>query len=139
MFFFTPVHYVAVLIAALSSMVVGFLWYSPLLFAKPWMKLSGLDEKSMNAAKKNMPMTYTASFFMSLVMAYVTAILINSLLVSTLQEGLMLALLVWLGFVATTMVTGVLFQRVPWKLFFINSGYQLVSMLVVSAILTIWI
>lgn len=139
MFFFTPVHYSAVLIAALSSMVVGFLWYSPLLFAKPWMKLSGLDEKSMNAAKKNMPMMYTASFLMSLVMAYVTAILINSLLVSTLQEGLMLAFLVWLGFVATTMVTGVLFQRVPWKLFFINSGYQLVSMLVVSAILTIWI
>jgi len=139
MFFFTPIHYVAVLAAALSSMVVGFLWYSPLLFAKPWMKLSGLDEKSMNAAKKNMPITYTASFLTSLVMAYTIAVLINSMLIATLAEGLILGGLVWLGFVATTMVTGVLFQRVVWKLFFINSMYQLVSVLVMSTILTLWI
>ena len=139
MFFFTPIHYGAVLGAALSSMVVGFLWYSPLLFGKPWMKLSGLDEKRMNAAKKNMPITYAASFLMSLITAYTTAILISSLLVSTLQEGLILGSIMWLGFILTTMGTGVLFQRVPWKLFFINSGYQLVSMLIMSTILTLWI
>ncbi|MGA8765091.1 MAG: DUF1761 domain-containing protein, partial [Candidatus Sulfotelmatobacter sp.] len=33
----------AVLVGALATMVVGFLWYSPLLFAKPWMVLMGYD------------------------------------------------------------------------------------------------
>jgi len=33
----------AVLVAAISTMVVGFLWYSPILFAKPWMREMGYD------------------------------------------------------------------------------------------------
>ena len=33
----------AVLVCALATMVIGFVWYSPLLFANPWMKLMGYD------------------------------------------------------------------------------------------------
>ncbi len=36
-------NWLAVLVAAISTMVVGFLWYSPLLFAKPWMREMGYD------------------------------------------------------------------------------------------------
>lgn len=137
--FFTPVNYLAVVVAAVASMVVGFLWYSPMLFAKPWMKLSKLDEKKMKAAQKDMPKTYGISFIAALITAYVIAVLLNSMLISSISEGLMLGGFVWVGFIATTMVTGVLFQGMSWGLFFINSGYQLASILAMSAILTLWI
>ena len=137
--FFTPVNYPAVGISAIASMVVGFLWYSPMLFGTPWMKLSGLDDKKMKAAQKDMPKTYGISFVASLITAYVIATLVNSMLVSSLSDGLALGTVLWLGFVATTMVTGVLFQKMPWALFLINSGCQLASILAMSAILTVWI
>lgn len=101
--FFTPVNFSAVGVAAIASMVIGFLWYSPLLFAKPWMKYSKLDEKKLKPAQKEMPKTYGISFIASLITA------------------------------------SVLFQNMPWGLFLINSGYQLASLLAMSAILTLWI
>jgi len=36
-------NWLAILVAAISTMVIGFLWYSHLLFAKPWMKEMGYD------------------------------------------------------------------------------------------------
>ena len=40
---FYDLNLLAVLVAAISTMVVGFLWYSPIMFAKPWMALMGYD------------------------------------------------------------------------------------------------
>ena len=40
---FMSVNLWSVLVAAVSTMVVGFLWYSPLLFARPWMVAMGYD------------------------------------------------------------------------------------------------
>jgi len=45
---------------------------------------------------------------------------------------------VWLGFVATVQLTGVLFAGQSKKLFAINTGYQLVCYLVMGAILAVW-
>ncbi len=39
------VNYLAVLVAAIVGMVVGFIWYSPKVFGKMWMKLSGVNPK----------------------------------------------------------------------------------------------
>jgi hypothetical protein len=37
------VNYLAVLLAAVAVFVLGWLWYSPLLFLRPWMRLRGID------------------------------------------------------------------------------------------------
>lgn len=134
--FYTPVNYFSVLLASLAGMVVGFVWYSPLLFAKPWMKYTKLDAKKLKESQKKMGKTYGMSFVATVVTAVILALLLNATLVITMTEGLMLGGVIWLGFVATTMFTGVLFNEMPVGLFLINSGYQLVSILVMSAILT---
>ena len=46
------INYLAVLVSAIIGMIIGALWYSPLLFGKLWMKLSGMTEKQLNEAKK---------------------------------------------------------------------------------------
>ena len=58
-------NYLAVLVAALTSIILGFLWYSPLLFAKPWMREMGYDpndKAKIRAMQKGASPAYLASF-----------------------------------------------------------------------------
>ncbi len=49
---FQDVNLVAVLVCGVMTMVVGFLWYSPALFAKPWVKEMGYDMNDKAAMDK---------------------------------------------------------------------------------------
>ena len=46
------VNYLAVLVAAVVVFILGWLWYSPLLFYKPWMRLRGLDPNAAMAVRR---------------------------------------------------------------------------------------
>ena len=132
------INFAAVAVSGIASMAIGFLWYSPLLFGKTWMKLTGMTEKTMAQTKSKMGVTYGISFVASLVMAYVLAHFIDLVSATTVAEGIQVGILAWLGFVATTMITTVLFDNKPWKLYAINCGYQLASVLVMATILVNW-
>ncbi len=138
---FHHINLLAVLVAAISTMAVGFLWYSPLLFAKPWMREMGYDPNDkarMEEMKKSAGPAYGGSFVASLVSAFVLALFLHWLRVESLDFAMAVGFHVWLGFVATVQLTGVLFMKQSMKLFAINTGYQLVCYLVMSAILTVW-
>ena len=62
------INHVAVIVAALSDFLVGALWYSPLLFAKPWMKANRLTAEDLK--KGNAALTYTVVFILALVISY---------------------------------------------------------------------
>ena len=131
----------AVLVCALATMVIGFVWYSPLLFANPWMKLMGYDpnDKARIAEmQKSAGPTYALALIASLLSA---AVLARIILISSVQSpvyGMKIALAVWLGFVTTVQLTNALFSRQPARLYAINTGYQLVCYVVMGAILAVW-
>jgi len=134
-------NWVAVLVAAISTMVVGFLWYSPILFAKPWMREMGYDpndKAKTQEMQKNAGPAYAGSFVASLLSAFTLALILHAMRTQDLHLGLMLSFHVWLGFVATVQFTGALFMKQSMKLFAINTGYQLVCYLVMGAILSLW-
>ena len=58
--------------------------------------------------------------------------------VHSIDIGLLVASHVWLGFVATVQLTGVLFMKQTRKLFAINTGYQLACYLLMGTILSVW-
>ena len=131
----------SVLLAAVASMVVGFLWYSPLLFARPWMVLMGYDPEDkarLEEMRKGAGKMYALSFLASLVSALVLAKIILITTVTSPLYGMKVGFAVWLGFVATVQLTSVLFAKQPVKLYLINTGYQLVCYLVMGAILAVW-
>jgi hypothetical protein len=131
----------AVLVAAISTMIVGFVWYSPILFAKPWMREMGYDPNDkarVQEMQKSAGPAYLGSFAASLVAAFVPAMFLHAMHVETLPLGLPVGAHVWLGFVATVQLTGVLFMKQSMKLFAINTGYQLVCYLAMAAILSAW-
>ena len=138
---FKDVNLWAVLVAAVSTMVVGFLWYSPMLFAKPWTVLMGYDpsdKAKMDEMRKNVGKSYAISFIASLVAAFVLGKIIEVATVESPLYGMKIGFAVWLGFVTTVQLTAKLFGNQPTKLYLINTGYQLVCYLVMGAILAVW-
>jgi hypothetical protein len=135
------VNLLAVLVAAIATMVVGFLWYSPLLFAKPWMVLMGYDpndKAGLEQMRKSAGKSYGISFLASLLSAFVLGKIIVITTVDSALYGMKIGFAIWLGFVATVQLTEVLFAKKPAKLFLINTGYQMVCYLVMGAILAVW-
>jgi uncharacterized protein DUF1761 len=131
----------SVLAAAVATMVLGFLWYSPLLFAKPWMVLMGYDPEDkakLAEMQKGAGKMYGMSFVASLVSAAVLAKIIAITTVNSALFGMKVGFAVWLGFVTTVQLTNVLFAKQPAKLYLINTGYQLVCYLAMGAILAAW-
>lgn len=132
------VNYLAVLVAAVASMALGFLWYSPMLFGKRWMKLSGHSEESIKADQKKMGMLYGMTTVGSLVMAYVLS---HVMALSDafydygmLMTGLTTAFWMWFGFVAPVQLSDMIFGHKKWGLYAINTGYQLASLLLMGVI-----
>lgn len=133
------VNYVAVLAATVASFAVGFLWYGPL-FGTMWMKLRGITKAHMQKGQKDMGKTYGMSFTVSLITAYVLShvmtMSMNYFGYPKLNTGLTSAFWMWLGFVMPTQATATLFgDKRNWKLFGIDTGYQLASLLVMGAVL----
>jgi hypothetical protein len=134
-------NWLAIFVAAVATMVVGFLWYSPLLFAKAWVREMGYDvndKTKMDEMKKSAGPAYAGSFVASVISAFTLALILHGLHAEDQHFGLMAGFHIWLGFVATVQFTGALFAKQTMKLFAINTGYQLVCYLVMSAILTAW-
>ncbi len=136
------VNYIAVLVAAVASMAAGFVWYSPVLFAKPWMRLMGYTAESMKNDQKKMMKFYGLSFVLALITAYVLSHVIvmseHFFGMPRLQTGLTSAFWMWLGFVMPVQATDTIFSKdKKWQLFGINTGYQLVALLLMGAALGI--
>ena len=131
----------AIFFAAISTMVVGFLWYSPILFAKAWVREMGYDvndKAKMDEMKKSAGPAYFGSFIASIVSAFILALFFHEMHVQSIEIALLVAFHVWLGFVATVQLTGVLFMKQSMKLFAINTGYQLVCYLVMGVVIASW-
>lgn len=137
-----PINYLAVVVAAISAMVWGFLWYGPL-FGKMWSKEMGWSEEAMaEAKKKGMAMQYAIQVIGALLMAFVLshALVFASAYLheSGLSAGLQTGFWNWLGFIVPISLGVVLWEGKSWKLWFLNAGYYLVVLLTMGVILAYW-
>ena len=114
------VNWVAVLLCGISSIVLGGIWYSPALFAKPWQRAAGLPDEQ--AKSGNMAVILGFAFALSLIAALVFALFLGRQmpLVGALGAGLS-AGLCW---VAASLGISYLFERRPLMLWLINGGYH---------------
>jgi len=140
--FLVPVNYFAVVVSGIAHMIIGFLWYGPI-FGKEWMSLVGMTKEKMEKAKKEgMEKKYLVSFFLSLLMAYALEhfIWFTAPGATTLTIGIKSALWVWVGFIATNSASSYLFsaENKPLKLYLLDNGYMLTSLIAMGAILSLW-
>ncbi len=131
-------NYLAVLVAGVAYFLLGGLWYSPVLFAKPWMQAQGLTQADAERMQKNAAPAYVTSFIGSLVAAFVMALFIGMTDVTTLQGGLTTGFFIWLGFVATTNAPPYFYEDRSKRVYLMYAGYTLVGFLLMGSILAIW-
>ena len=126
------------LVAAIVATVLGVVWYGPL-FGKEWLRMIGMTpEKIAEVKKQGMTTAYVVNFIAAALMAYVLS---NSLVdrhIVDIGTALYLAFWIWLGFIATVLLAGVLWEKKPMALYWIQSLYYLVA-LWLMAIVLIWL
>jgi len=133
------VNLLAVLVAAIVSMMIGSMWYSPLLFGKIWMKLSGVSfPKSKKKQQQMMLTAYGLGLLSSLVTAYFLAHFISVMDADSAGAGAQIAFWAWLGFVLTTQFGAVIWEQRSYKLLLIGGSNMLVSFLAMGVILAVW-
>ena len=128
-------NWIAIVLAALVPMVLGMAWYSPLLFARPWMAAVGKARDDLRGPNAGY---YALAAVAALVMAYGLARIVEWAEADDLVSGALVGSLAWIGFVATTSAVNSVFAGRPWNLWAIDGGYYLVSLLVMGAILGAW-
>ena len=117
------VNWIAVALCAVSSLVLGGLWYSPMLFAKAWQGSAGLSDEQ--AASGNMAMIFGGAFVLSLIAAAVFAMFIGTeMSVAAATAAGFSAGLCW---VAASFGINYLFERRPMSLWLINGGYHMLQ------------
>ncbi len=129
------VNYWALLVAVIARMALGAFWYSPILFAGPWMRLVGRTPEELKAG---MTIALATDLIGTAIMAFVLARAILYAGAQTVGAGAAVGFLSWLGFIAVTSFTFTVYEQRPFRLFLINNGFQLISLLIMGAILAVW-
>lgn len=135
-------NYPAVLVAALASFMIGFMWHGPV-FGKTWMSLMKITpaqmEKGKKEMEKKMPLYMLLAFVQQLVTSFVIAVLCTLTGVIDVASAVILAVLLWLGMIATTLLSGVLWEGRSVPLYLFNLAYNFVNILVITLIVGLWI
>jgi hypothetical protein len=127
-------NFAAIFVAALMSFAIGGLWYSPLLFARAWMKEAGLTEQQTKEAP--MGRIFGLAAVASLVMAFNLAAFIGPK--ASLGFGLFAGAAAAIGWVAMSLGVIYLFEQRSLKLWLINSGYQVIAYTLMGGLLGVW-
>jgi hypothetical protein len=130
-----PINYLALLVAVVARMVLGALWYSPLLFVGPWMETVGRTEAEVRAG---LPKALVSDALGSFIMAFVLVHAVHYAGAHTAILGAAVGFFNWLGFVAVVTINSVVHEGRPFRHFLINNGYQLISLLLMGAIVAVW-
>ena len=132
----------AVLVCGVTSFIIGGLWYSPVMFVKPWMKALGRSKDDFKNSSPALPMLL--SFISGLVMAFVMAHILNLAFGKCpnpqpdLTEAIETAIGCWGAFTLLPIFVTRNFEQSSNTIFYINVAYRLVDFVVMAVILTLW-
>jgi len=134
-------NWLAVIVGGLIYFVLGALWYSPVLFAKPWQKSIGWDPATQPELQQN-PLTYVVPGLAYLVMAVATGMIAKATGSDTLTEGIVLGLIIGVGYALAASLVAAFFtpnSPQPMVLFAITGAYNLIGFLIMAVIISVWV
>lgn len=132
---FGSINYLAVIVAALSSFIVGWIWYGPL-FGKAWMRLHGFTVEELKDSNMSMPVIMVVNYIATALAALAIAMFIGP--EANAAFGIFAGLMIAVFWIGTSRLNDVLYEKKPWGLFFINVGYNVVIYVIMGAILGVW-
>ena len=130
-------NWLGIIVAAIVSVIIGIIWYSPVLFGKSWMRLQGKNPRDAGRMMKGAGPSYILILVAAMISAIVLQLLISSLNIGSAWTGAALGLMVWIGFVATSNFSIAMLSKKPAKLYFMESIHLLIALMVMGAILVL--
>lgn len=158
------INFYALLAAAFSTLVIGFIWYHPKVFGTIWMRESGMTEEK--GKTMNMPMVFGLSFLYSFFIAfilealtihqfgaigmvggdptlakpsYATFMADYGMAFRTFKHGMLHGFIAGLFFALPVIAVPALYERKSWKYILINGGYWIVACMIMGGIVCGWI
>lgn len=128
---FSDLNWLAVVIAAVAYFVLGAIWYSNALFGKQYREALGRPDEPatppVNALLVNLVGWFVAAIALGLISTAIGA--------SNIGEGIVLGIVVWLGFIGTNRVVNQAYGADNPKLRMINGPYNLIGYALMGAII----
>ncbi len=125
----------AILGSGVASIVIAYIWYHPRVFGGVWMRLSGMTPEMAEKAKRRMLLHTFGGFIASLLVAYVMFWFGAAWSVYDVAGAVQLAFWCWIGFAAPVLLSSVLWEQRPFRLYLINAFYWLVALMVMALVL----
>ncbi|MEC7840530.1 MAG: DUF1761 domain-containing protein [Chlamydiota bacterium] len=123
-------NYLAVFIAAIVNMVIGATWYGPKFLGDKWLEVHAFDRENLKAG----PLSYLGAFIIGLIIATVFGAFLSFFKVTSIIGAMCFAFFIWLGFIATTQFSGVIWAKKPVGAYCIDVGFFLVSLQAMAVI-----
>lgn len=156
-------NFLALLVAALSTLVVGFIWYNPKVFGSIWMRETGMTEEKAKGA--NMMIVFGMAIFYAFLIAMVLQFLVihqfgalgmvggdptlakpsyaafmadYGIAFRTFKHGMLHGFITGLFFALPVVGTGALFERRTWRYTLVSGGYWVVCCTIMGGIICAW-
>jgi ABC-type thiamin/hydroxymethylpyrimidine transport system permease subunit len=129
---YTNLNWVAIVVAAVVTIVFGFIYYLPQVLGRRWAAAAGIDLAAMSQVS---PLAYATWIVQALVVAYVLDVLMKALGVSAIGDGLILAFIIWLGFMAVTALDSVIYERRSWEYWLLGQAFRLISLMLMGGVI----
>lgn len=134
MLLFAP-NIIGIILSVIAIMAIGMAWYSPSLFGRQWIAMTPFAKMSKKEMQQKAKLGYSVSLVSSLIMAFIFNAILQTMSIQSVGEACIYGLILWAGFVATTLANNYAFNQKPLKLFAIDAGYYLASFLATGALL----
>ncbi|MDZ7319271.1 MAG: DUF1761 domain-containing protein [candidate division KSB1 bacterium] len=134
MFDFSKINYLAVLVAAIAAYFLGTLWYSGLMFGKPWRRALGKTKQELTSPTVPMLLGFVCIFITALGLA----LILTAMRKVTLLSGISVGAIVAVAFVAANMFSDYLYSSWSLRLYLIQAGYRMISIIIMGAIIGAW-
>ncbi len=121
----------AVLAAAFIHMATGLIWFDSRLFGKQWAKLT---KQELKPAGRWIP----AGLIGQVLMAIVLAVVVRLTAATTVLDGILVAVLLWGGFIVTLEIGELIWEKISFRLFAIRIGNHFVGLSLAGAVLAVW-
>ncbi|KKW19849.1 MAG: hypothetical protein UY63_C0005G0032 [Parcubacteria group bacterium GW2011_GWA2_51_10] len=123
--------------AAILSTILGFVWFHPRAFGAIWMRHARITPEMAERGKRRVHLYALAGFIGNAIAAYVLFYLLAAFQISLRETAITLALLVWVGFTAPSLLGMMLWEQKPLSYYSINALYWLVSLVIMAMILVL--
>lgn len=132
------VNFWSILVSSLITFLITSIWYSKFLFGREWAELNQKSDSDLESAQKGVWKYYIIYFIATIITFCILGFIVNSTSVTRAIDGSFFGFLLWLGFVAPTILGDYLWNNSTFRLFLINSIPVLINLVIGGAIIVGW-